>query len=67
MCELLLVMNGENDKAWNIKKGLLLQGKLDEDRELRFNGAVCYKNKKSSSYYDYRIRIFENLISKRNP
>ena len=62
MCELVLVMNGENDKAWNIKKSLLLDGKLDLERELKFNAAVCTKNKKSSSYYDYRIRIYQSIM-----
>lgn len=49
--EVLLLMNGENEKAWNLKKTLLQEGKLDISRELRFNAAVCYKNKKSSTYY----------------
>jgi len=29
---------------------------------MKFNAAVCFKNKKSSSYYDYRIRIVQALF-----
>ena len=29
---MILVMNGENDKAWNIKKEMLLKDKLDLER-----------------------------------
>jgi hypothetical protein len=32
VCELLLAMNGENDKAWNFKKTLLLNNQLDIER-----------------------------------
>jgi hypothetical protein len=32
ICELLLAMNGENDKAWNFKKTLLLSNQLDIER-----------------------------------
>jgi hypothetical protein len=33
---------------------------------MRFNSAVCFKNKKSSSYYDYRIRVVQTLVQKMN-
>ena len=29
MCEMLLVMNGESDKAWNVKRHLLNEDKLE--------------------------------------
>lgn len=61
---MLLVMNGESDKAWNVKRSLLVEGKLDLERELRFNAAICFKNKKSSTYYEYRVRIWNKMIKK---
>lgn len=32
VCEMLLVMNGENDKAWNVKKELIETTSLDLTR-----------------------------------
>ena len=61
---MLLVINGESDKAWNVKRLLLNEDKLDLERELRFNAAICFKNKKSSTYYEYRIRIWKKLMGK---
>lgn len=66
--EILLAMNGENDKAWNLKKKCLTIGFLDVKRELRFNRAVCLKFKKSTAYYEYRLflirREIESIVGK---
>ena len=58
---MILAFNGENDRAWNIKKQYLntkdnnKDNLLNIDWQLRFNAAICLKNKKSSSYYQYRL------------
>lgn len=57
--DILLCMNGENEKAWNFKRENL--GKLDVDRELRLNGAICMKFKKSTVLYDFRLSLIKRL------
>lgn len=64
--DVLLCMNGQNEKAWNFKRSLDWK-ELDLGRELRFNAAICMKFKKSSACYDYRLELVKSEGQLANP
>ena len=53
--DLVLLFNGENEKAWNYKRQHF--SSLDPARELFINAAVCLKFKKSTILYEYRLQL----------